>query len=64
MQEVLSDIGGFGSIIIMLAEFLNYLVYRFTMLFDTKQLISLVLKKNNNSIHESFRNFQNISKYI
>ena len=47
----------------MLAKVLNYLVFRFTMLFDTKQLISLVLK-NNNSIHESIRSFQNISKFI
>ena len=63
LQELLSDIGGFGSIIIILAQFLNYLVYRFTMLSDTKQLISLAIKKNN-SIHESFRSFQNISKLI
>ena len=64
LQEVLSDIGGFGSIIIMLAKFLNYLFYSFTMLFDTKQLISIVLKNDNNTINAGFRNFQNISKLI
>ena len=34
------------------------------MLFDTKQLISIVLKKDNNTIKAGFRNFQNISKLI
>ena len=47
IQDALPQIGGFGSVAIMIAKCINYLISRFTMLYDTQKLISNLLKDNN-----------------
>ena len=47
LPDMLSEIGGFGSVIILIAQFINYFFFNFCMLSDTNELLSLVLKNNN-----------------
>ena len=54
LQDALPGIGGFGSVIMMIAKCINYFVSRFTMLADTKQLISHVLNENQ-TIYEKMK---------
>ena len=61
LQDVFSEIGGFGSLVIMFARFINYIVARFSMLFDTQNLISQALD-NNKTIHEKMRKSEPIIK--
>ena len=55
IQDALPQIGGLGSVAIMIAKCINYLISRFTMLYDTQQLISSVLK-DNNTVYEGIKN--------
>ena len=61
LQDMLSEIGGLGSVIIMIAQSLNYLVSRFTMLSDTRELI-FSLFNDNNSININERKSHNINQ--
>ena len=63
LQDVLSEIGGFGSIVITIAKCINYFVFRFNMLADTKELISLVLK-DNDPVQDNFKKVQSINQLI
>ena len=54
LQDVFSEIGGFASLVIMFARFINYIVSRFSMLSDTQHLISQALE-NNKKVHERIR---------
>ena len=54
LKDVFSEIGGFGSLAIMVARFINYIVSRFKMLSDTQILISQALE-NNKTIHQKMR---------
>ena len=54
IQDALPQIGGFGSVVIMIAKCINFLVSRFTMLSDTHQLISNVLR-DNDSVYERIK---------
>ena len=54
LQDVFAEIGGFGSVVVMIARFINFIVSRFSMLYDTQQLISQALK-DNKTIHEKKR---------
>ena len=62
LQELLSEIGGFANIVIVIAKCINYLIARFNMLFDTQELLTNIIEKNV-SIYEkliktkSFKNF-------
>jgi len=60
---MLSEIGGFGSVIILAAQCINYFLFRFSMLSDSKELFSLVVK-NNNLINENIIKKKNINKLI
>ena len=46
LQDILSDIGGIGSIILIIAQGINLLVSNFIILLDTKELISSVDQQN------------------
>ena len=61
LQDVFSEIGGFGSLTIMIARLINYIVSRFSMLYDTQQLISQALE-DNKKIHERIRKSDPILK--
>ena len=39
LQDILSDIGGIGSIVLMAAEAINYLVVNYNILLDTEELV-------------------------
>ena len=39
LQDILSDIGGIGSIVLMAAEAINYLVVNYIILLDTEELV-------------------------
>lgn len=60
---MLSEIGGFGSIVITIAKCINYFVFRFNMLADTKELISLVLK-NNDPVQDNIKRVQSINQLL
>ena len=61
LQDFFSEIGGFGSLAIMIARFINYIVSRFNMLSDTQILISQALE-NNKTIHQKMRKSEPIIK--
>ena len=63
MEDVFSEIGGFGSLVIMFARFINHIVARFSMLFDTQNLISQALD-NNKTIHEKMRKSEPIKSLL
>ena len=65
IQNVFSEIGGFGSIIMMIAHCINYLISRFNMLADTQELISNILNKNENqTVYEKIIQSPRIRRYI
>ena len=63
LQDLLSEIGGFANLIMMIAYCINYLIARFNMLIDTKELISNIIKKDI-SIYENIVKKQSLKKYI
>ena len=63
IQDALPQIGGFGSVVIMIAKCINYLISRFIMLKDTQKLISSVLK-DNNTIFERIKKSQNFRPFM
>ena len=60
--DVFSKIGGLSSLILIIAEWLNYIVFRFNVLLDTKNLLTNIIKKNE-SIYNVFAPSKNI-KFI
>ena len=63
IQDALPQIGGFGSVAIMIAKCINYLISRFTMLYDTQQLISSVLK-DNNTVYEGIKKTSSLKPFM
>ena len=63
IYDALAEIGGFGSIIIMIAKIINYIIARFNMLSDTQQLISNLVKKND-TIYERIVSSKNLRRFI
>ena len=67
IQDSLPQIGGFGSVVIMIAKCINYLISRYTMLSDTQKLINNILKDNNmkkTQILKPFMGERNFKKKI
>ena len=50
LQDILSDIGGIGSIILIIAEGINYLVSNFIILLDTERLILNIELNNSKNV--------------
>ena len=46
LQDILSDIGGIGSIILIIAQAINFLISNFIILLDTEELISSFDQQN------------------
>ena len=63
LQDVLSEMGGFANVVVMVAKCINYLIARFNMLSDTQELIINVIKKNI-SIYENLVRTQSFNKFI
>jgi len=63
IQDALPQIGGFVSIAIMIAKCINYLISRFTMLYDTQQLISNLLK-DNNTVYERIKKTPSLRSFM
>ena len=67
IQEALSDIGGLGSIVLLIAEFINLLVSRFTIINDTDEFlteISAPKKIDKNMFKNQINSNNNINNYI
>ena len=67
IQEVLSDIGGIGSIVLLIAEFINLLVSRFTIINDTDEFlteISAPKKIDENMFKNKFNNHNNFNTNV
>ena len=63
IQDMLSEIGGFANLIMVIARCINYLIARFIMLIDTQELISNIIKKNI-SVYEKLIKTPDLKKYI
>ena len=63
IQDALPQIGGFGSVVIMIAKCINFLICRFVMLSDTQKLISNVLN-DNNTVYERIRKSPSIKLFM
>ena len=63
IQDALPQIGGFISVIIMVAKCINYLISRFKMLTDTKKLISEILK-DKNTIYENIKKSSSLRQFM
>ena len=63
LQDVLSEMGGFANVVVMVAKCINYLIARFNMLSDTQELIINVIKKNI-SIYETLVRTHSFNKFI
>ena len=63
LSEALPEIGGYSSAVMMISKFINYLIFRFRLLFDTQELISKVLMKNY-SVYENIRKSPSIKKIL
>ena len=63
LMDAIPHIGGYASATMMIAKFINYLIFRFNLLFDTQELISNVLNKNN-SVYENIKKSPSIMKLI
>ena len=63
MQDALSDIGGYGSIITLMAKCLNYLIARFKILTDTQEILSKIINKNI-SVYEKLAKTKSLKKFI
>ena len=63
LSEALPEIGGYSSAVMMISKFINYLIFRFRLLFDTQELISKVLMKNY-SVYENIRKSRSIKKFL
>ena len=63
LQDALSDIGGYGSIITLMAKCLNYLIARFKILTDTQEILSKILNKNI-SVYEKLAKTKSLKKFI
>ena len=63
LTEVLTEIGGIANALMIIFQFINYLIYRFNLLSDTKDLISDVLKKNN-SVYDNLRKSKSIKEFL
>ena len=61
LQDILSDIGGIGSITLMIAEVINLLISNFILLLDTEQLF---LNIGDNYKNKDIKPNNNISKSI
>ena len=63
LQELLSEIGGFANIVIVIAKCINYLIARFNMLSDTQELLTNIIKKNV-SIYEKLIRTKSLKNFI
>ena len=63
IQDMLSEIGGFANLIMVIARCINYIIARFIMLIDTQELISNIIKKNI-SVYEKLIKTPDLKKYI
>ena len=63
LQDALSDIGGYGSIITLMAKCLNYLIARFKILTDTQEILSKIINKNI-SVYEKLAKTKSLKKFI
>ena len=63
LQEMLSEIGGFANIVILIAKCINYLIARFNMLSDTQELLTNIINKNV-SIYEKLIKTKTLKKFI
>ena len=63
LTEALPEIGGVINAIMMIARFINYLISRFNLLSDTKDLISDVLKQNY-SVYENIKKSKSIKQFL
>ena len=63
IQDALPQIGGFGSVAIMIAKCINYLISRFSMLYDTQKLISNLLK-DNNTVYERIKKTPSLRSFM
>ena len=60
-SDMLSKIGGFGTVIILIAQCFNYFFFSFSTFSDTQILLSYVMKYNN-SRYENMRQRKDINK--
>ena len=63
LREVLPEIGGYSSAVMMISKFINYLIFRFILLSDTQKLISDFLVKNY-SVYENIRKSPSITNLL
>ena len=63
LQDVLSEMGGFANVVMMVAKCINYLIARFNMLSDTQELLTKCIKKNIH-IYEKLIRTESLKEFI
>ena len=63
IYDILSEIGGYANIIIIIAQYINYIISRFNMLSDTQELLSNIVLKNN-SLYNDIIFSKNIKQFM
>ena len=64
MQDVFAEIGGFGSIVLIIAKFINYAVSSFNMVYDTLKLMPFTScpLENNKTFNENMRKSEPVTR--
>ena len=64
IYNVLSEIGGYANMIIIIAEYINYIIARFNMLSDTNDLLSNIVLNNKSIYNNNIITSKSINKFV